>query len=240
MRIIFVRHGDPDYENDCLTKRGKIEAQKAALRLNKLPIKKVYSSPMGRAYETALAYVKLSGLPIKVCDFLKELPCKHLTYDGKEFDFRDRLISDLSSDPTIYDINTWESNENIANSDFPKIIADIDKGIDSILEENGYKRNGNIYDVVRPNHDVIVIFAHFGLISAALSHILNISPELLWHYFVCRPSSVTTLWSEERREGQAIFRCSAYGDTTHLDDDLNPNLSGQFCECYLDKESRHD
>ena len=33
MRIIFVRHGEPDYANDCLTAVGKVQAEQAALRL---------------------------------------------------------------------------------------------------------------------------------------------------------------------------------------------------------------
>ena len=33
MTIYFVRHGHPDYKNDCLTELGKKQAQKAAERL---------------------------------------------------------------------------------------------------------------------------------------------------------------------------------------------------------------
>ena len=33
MRIIFVRHGEPDYEHDCLTDRGLVQAEAAAARL---------------------------------------------------------------------------------------------------------------------------------------------------------------------------------------------------------------
>ena len=33
MRIIFVRHGEPDYANDCLTEQGRLQAQEAAKRL---------------------------------------------------------------------------------------------------------------------------------------------------------------------------------------------------------------
>ena len=33
MRIVFVRHGEPNYELDCLTENGKIHAAKAAERL---------------------------------------------------------------------------------------------------------------------------------------------------------------------------------------------------------------
>ena len=33
MRIIFVRHGEPDYENDCLTSTGREQAAACAARL---------------------------------------------------------------------------------------------------------------------------------------------------------------------------------------------------------------
>ena len=30
MRIIFIRHGEPDYAHDCLTERGRAQAEAAA------------------------------------------------------------------------------------------------------------------------------------------------------------------------------------------------------------------
>ncbi len=240
MRIIFVRHGDPDYQTDSLTEKGLQEAKKVALRLSKLPITKIYSSPLGRAYQTAEELSKSISMSIEIKDFLKEIPCVYLNDKGETFDLRDRLPSDLEKDPFIYDIHSWEKNENIKNSSFPFWMEKIYVGLDELLERHGYKRNGKMYDVIDPNHDVIVIFAHFGSICACLSHIMDISPQLLWHHFICRPSSVIILWSEERREGKAIFRCSNFGDTSHLADDLDPNLSGQFCECYSDSDKRHD
>ena len=53
MRLIFVRHGEPDYVNDCLTENGILQAKATAERLKKEDIKAVYSSPNGRARETA-------------------------------------------------------------------------------------------------------------------------------------------------------------------------------------------
>lgn len=35
MRIIFIRHGDPNYENDCLTEKGEREAKLLAKRVAK-------------------------------------------------------------------------------------------------------------------------------------------------------------------------------------------------------------
>ena len=49
MRIIFVRHGEPDYEHDCLTETGKLQAVDAAERLRNEGIEEIYASPQGRA-----------------------------------------------------------------------------------------------------------------------------------------------------------------------------------------------
>ena len=36
MEILIVRHGDPDYVNDTLTEKGKVEAQLLAEKLSKM------------------------------------------------------------------------------------------------------------------------------------------------------------------------------------------------------------
>jgi probable phosphoglycerate mutase len=52
MRIILIRHGDPNYEKDCLTELGHKQAAAAAQRLLKEGIDEIYSSPQGRAMQT--------------------------------------------------------------------------------------------------------------------------------------------------------------------------------------------
>ena len=41
MRIIFVRHGEPDYAHDCLTEMGKLQAVAAAERLRNEGIEEI-------------------------------------------------------------------------------------------------------------------------------------------------------------------------------------------------------
>ena len=53
MRIVFVRHGHPNYEKDCLTDLGRLHAAAAAERLAAEGITEIYSSTCGRAYETS-------------------------------------------------------------------------------------------------------------------------------------------------------------------------------------------
>ena len=61
MRIIFVRHGHPNYQLDCLTPLGKKQAEAAAKRLHEEKIDLVCASTKGRAMETA-AYIREHNL----------------------------------------------------------------------------------------------------------------------------------------------------------------------------------
>ena len=97
------------------------------------------------------------------------------------------------------------------------------------------------YKVVESNEDTLVFFCHFGLECVLLSHLLNISPMVLWHGVCAAPSSVTTLNTEERREGIAAFRMSAFGDISHLYvHDEASAFAARFCEIYGNTEERHD
>ena len=53
MRILFIRHGDPDYVNDTLTEKGRREAAALAERAAALDLGTCFVSPLGRAQATA-------------------------------------------------------------------------------------------------------------------------------------------------------------------------------------------
>ena len=74
MRLILVRHGDPDYDKDCLTELGHRQADIVAQRLLEEGIEEIYSSPMGRARQTAQPFAEASGIgKINILDFMKEI-----------------------------------------------------------------------------------------------------------------------------------------------------------------------
>lgn len=58
MKILIVRHADPDYSVDSLTKKGWREAEYLAERLSKLKVKDFFVSPLGRAKDTASLTLK--------------------------------------------------------------------------------------------------------------------------------------------------------------------------------------
>ena len=66
MLLYIVRHGDPNYEVDCLTERGKLQAEAVGKRIFDSGINQIYSSPMGRARETAAPACRLLGLDCQI------------------------------------------------------------------------------------------------------------------------------------------------------------------------------
>ena len=53
MKIIFIRHGEPNYEIDSLTEKGWREAELLSKRTAKWNVTDFYCSPLGRAKDTA-------------------------------------------------------------------------------------------------------------------------------------------------------------------------------------------
>ena len=53
MKLLIIRHGDPDYEHDDLTEVGKREAQCLAARIAPMKVREYFVSPLGRAKATA-------------------------------------------------------------------------------------------------------------------------------------------------------------------------------------------
>lgn len=99
MRIIFVRHGEPDYAHDCLTERGRIQAKAAADRLKEEGIEEIFSSPLGRAAETAAFTAEALNLPVKTLDFMRELHWGSIDgtpvpADGHPWDLADMLAAE--------------------------------------------------------------------------------------------------------------------------------------------------
>ena len=75
MKILIIRHGDPDYSIDSLTEQGWVEAEFLSEKLIKMDIKAIYSSTLGRAKDTASVTLKKLGRePDGVFEWLKEFP----------------------------------------------------------------------------------------------------------------------------------------------------------------------
>ncbi len=244
MRILIIRHGDPDYEHDCLTPKGKREALLLAEKLKKEKIDYLYSSPLGRAKETCETYARAVGREkdIVIKPWLQEFTHSVKLPSGEEQDNPwDMLPEEWANERKMYDFQRWQEQDIYREANIDKEYQKVIDGLDGLLAEHGYVREGNFYRVEKRNRDTIALFCHFGLEAVLLSRLCNISPLPIWHNFVALTTSVTTLYTEERREGKAVFRCCGFGDIGHLyAGGEEPSFSARFCETFGSKDERHD
>lgn len=241
MKLLIVRHGDPDYEHDSLTEKGFKEAAYLSERLAKLPITKVYCSPLGRAKDTAAPTLEKLGLQAEICDWLQEFPAR-ITHKlaGENVIAWDLQTDVWTAIPAMYDRRQWMKTDIMQSGPVEETYHKVCKELDALLARHGYVHENGKFRVTCENDDTIVLFCHFGIEAALLSHLLHVSPVLLWQGFVALPSSVTTLITEERKQGIAYFRCCSFGDLSHLyANDEPPSFAARFCECFSNEHERH-
>ena len=236
MKLLFIRHGDPDYELDDLTSVGRREAELLSERIAPMEIKEYYVSPRGRARATAAPTLAKAGRTASERDWLREFsipvqrPDKGGALSAVPWDW---LPQDWTKDLRFYDPIRWRENEIFQAAGVGEAYDRVCAALDALLAEQGYARDGLVYRAERPNERTLAFFCHFGVSCVFLSHLLHASPMVLWHGLCMAPSSVTTVYTEERRPGGASFRAAAVGDVSHLlTAGVEPSFSARFCEVY--------
>lgn len=257
MRILFIRHGDPDYEHDALTETGKKEALLLAHAAPEMGLGHCFVSPLNRAQETASYTLKELDCKAQTLDWLQEFPARVDVNMSKEMQEAysdtdrhngkyctriawDMLPSYWLSHPEYGDRDGWRKSEVARCSDLVQIYDSVTESFDEFLASYGYVREGGLYHVKKECTESVTFFCHLGLTCALLSHLWNMSPFLLWHSLAPAPTSVTEVVSEEREKGTAYFRALRIGDVSHLcAAGEKASFSGRFCEVYGNKEQRH-
>ncbi|HHV31106.1 MAG TPA: histidine phosphatase family protein [Clostridiales bacterium] len=242
MKLMIIRHGDPDYSIDSLTEKGWREAELLSNRIAAMNVKAFYLSPLGRAKDTASATLKKMNRTAEILPWLREFEAPIVDEEtGEERIPWDWLPADWTTVEEFYDKNLWHTVPVMRAGHVIDEAMRVYSGLDAVLEKHGYKREGNLYRAVKPNNDTIVLFCHFGVECVMLGHLLGISPMVVWHGFCASPTSVTTLITEERRRGIAYFRMNSFGDLSHLyAEGEKPSFSARFCETYDNADERHD
>ena len=244
MRLLIIRHGDPDYGRDSLTEKGWREAALLAERISKLDVAAFYVSPLGRAKDTASLTLKKMNREAVEYEWLQEFPPtiqRPDTVGVRRTIAWDWLPQDWTKEEAYFRRDQWADTEIMQEGDVGEAYRQVIRGFDNVLANHGYIRDGEYYKAERPNRDTIVFFCHFGLECLLLSRLMNVSPMILWHHTCAAPASVTTLITEERRQGKASFRMSAFGDISHFyPEEEEPSLSARFCETFDCARERHD
>lgn len=241
MKLLIIRHAEPDYSVDSLTEKGFKEAEFLSERLITLPIDDVYVSALGRAKDTAKPYLLKSGKKAEICDWLVEFPAYIIDPDsGKKRIPWDFLPGKWTKYDKFFDKSEWINEPVMTTGNVKEKYDYVIENLDRVLEKYGYVRDGYTYKVNKEYDGTVAFFCHFGLECVLLSHLLNVSPIVLWQGFMALPSSVTTLITEEREKDTAYFRCNAFGDISHLYvNKEKASFAGRFCELYSNENERH-
>lgn len=241
MRLLLIRHADPDYERDSITEKGERETALLTERLAKERIDRVYCSPLGRAQATARPYLERSGLAAQTCEWLREFQGAIADpVTGEQRICWDLLPRHFTVLDGLYQPDKWLDTPPLNTASVRENTGMVYDGVDALLARHGYVRDGRLYRAEHANEDTLALFCHFGVICVILSRLFSTTPVLYWQHFAAPPSSVTVLHTEEREQGKAIFRCSAFGDTSHLYAGGEPlSFSARFCETYTRFDQRH-
>ena len=143
------------------------------------------------------------------------------------------LPEDWLSDPGFLSAENWQENAVFRSAGVGEAYRKVTAAFDAFLAEHGYVREGMAYRVCMANTDTLALVTHFGLSCVLMSRLFNCSPMVLWHSLAMPPSSVTTIYTEERRKGIAVFRAASIGDVAHLwAAGEKPSDAGRFQEIY--------
>lgn len=217
MKLLIIRHAEPDYSIDSLTEKGWREAELLSQRISKLNVRDFYVSPLGRARDTAKPTLEKTGREAEVLDWLHEFRGQIVNPSTAENRIPWNLAPQYwTRQEDMYDREKWRDNALYRTGNTAEVYDETARGVDELLARYGYTRSGAMYLCENNTDDTIVLFCHLALSMTILSYLLGVSPVVMWHSFFMPSSSVTTLITEERVKGEVYFKCMSVGDTSHL------------------------
>lgn len=217
MLLYIIRHGDPIYDPDTLTELGKQQAQALGHRLTVHGFDKIYSSPNGRAIETAEPTCKALGKDAEILPWASEsLLWNSLSDPDVGWTFQGDVTAIKTPAMTAYD-SRWYEDDAFKKANAPKEAFDrVVKGADELLSRHGYVREGLLYRVERHSDERVALFCHQGVGLTVLSHILAIPPCLFWTSFDITHTGVSIVHFDKSETGHISAKCLALSDTAHI------------------------
>jgi probable phosphoglycerate mutase len=217
MRLLIIRHADPDYPNRTITAAGHREAAALAERFAHEPVDRIFASPLGRAVHTAKPTAEALNLPIEIEPWCAELNALRMTRGPQvgtmAWDLHGEVIR---LDPAAMRAGRWWTLPPFDDPVFRDEVERVGRDSDAFLAKLGYEREDGRYRITRPTEQRIAVFCHGGLGLTWLAHLLELPLALVWSGFWLPPTSITTVLFDERSVDWATPRCLHVGDTGHL------------------------
>ncbi len=230
MRMIFVRHGDPNYGKDILTPLGHAQAEAAGKRLSDEKVQRIYSSPCGRALETAehiAEWVKFPKKEITVLPFMREIAWgategEELYLKGHPWYLVDHMIENGKS---IID-GTWREDDFFKRNQATAICENVGKEFDRFLCELGFCREGDYYRVGEAIDGTVVLTSHGGSSSAVLAHIFNMPLPFILNFIHPEMTAITVISFEGEKGKLTAPRVEILNDARHIEGVSSENVFG--------------
>ena len=217
MRIILVRHGHPNYADDCLTPLGRKHAAAAAQRLRDEGIQKIFSSTCGRAMETAQHTADLLGLSVEGMDAFREINWggpdgQPMAFNDHPWDTADDMVARGQSllDPD------WATTPPFAGNIVVDCARKVAAAADEWLLSLGYQREGLYYRVLKPAYHTVALFGHGGETAALLSHLFNVPFPFFCSAMGPDYTGIVVLTLPDQADGLVPVRFELVNDVKHI------------------------
>lgn len=228
MLLYIIRHGDPNYVTDTLTELGQKQAEALVPRMEQSGLTRIYSSPMGRARQTAQPTADKLNLPVNIEHWAMEIWPELAPPKGKGRTFViDMPATAFRAEDTHDMYDNWHEmpclNEIASREAYDRVV----RHSDDFLRRQGYRRERDgVYRIERANDDHVALFCHAGFSITWLSHLLAIPPHLVWSSFYVTHTGVTVVEFPNSDSGLSTPRCLCLSDMSHL---IRTDLPYSYC-----------
>lgn len=224
MLLYIVRHGDPIYDPDSLTERGKLQAAALGKRLARYGVDHIYSSPLIRAQQTAKPTCILTGKELEILDWTSEgVAWQYFTMEkanGKHgwcFHCKDGPVQLRSKEVEAlgkqwYEASFFQNNHIRAEEGYRYIR----EKSDAFLAEHGYIHEENCYRVQSQSDERLAVFCHQGFGLSWLGVLLDIPLPVAWTAFDISHSDLTVIEFSGQTGDYCIPKMLTLSNDSHL------------------------
>lgn len=150
MVLYIIRHADPDYPKGTITAKGHKEAQALAGIMDRLQPTHLYSSPLGRARDTAAYTVNATGLPLGIEDWTREIEGYTVALEEPYglhmvWDYHPQQVKALGD--TGMSQQEWVQTEPYKTLGYDQVIEAVAENSDTFLARHGMVREGHGYRI---------------------------------------------------------------------------------------------
>ncbi|HTF33849.1 MAG TPA: histidine phosphatase family protein [Myxococcota bacterium] len=220
VRIILLRHGEPDWfpagglsvDDAGLTARGRAQAEAAASILGDQRLDAIYVSPLRRAQETADPVAKACGIVPVTLDALAEIGIQTPRMSQPEVD---HFFMEAMRRPLDRHWEGWPRGES-----FHAFHARVTRGIGEILARHAMypERKGEFTVWQLPQRQLsLAVVAHGGTNAVLLTHLLDVAP-LPWEWirFESELAAYTVVQARPLGQHGAVWSLIRFNEVAHL------------------------